>query len=1338
MKRSIFQFCSFLRLSACFFALVCLSSVGYASAPSETDNVHFCLPFDIEQRERDRQYVARKQVLNLNVGEPRTVRLIYILPNDRPFSEEVVQNMKDEIRQIQTFYAEQMQAHGHGAKTFRFETDAQGEPLIHRVDGQHPDSHYTLTKLLNELENFDLNENIYLVVLDRSVNTISGVRGNGSRWGENGGLAMLPGGVGWLIAAHELGHAFGLQHDFNSDTYMMSYGSHPDRLSATNAEYLTVHPYFNSGILSNTDAEAQGTVPTIELTSPKGYPAGSNSVSVQLKLSDAEGLHQVILFVATISPHPSAGASEVKTYRALEGKKDAVIEFDYDGVIPSFGYTSLSDPLAHPMYVRVVDTDGNVSDLSFSLSEISPYHIAILEEHTKIVESIAFSPDETIFASGSHDGTIGLWDVATGKHIATLEGSAKRYPVRLIAFSPDGTLLASQSDDRKVKLWDVSTRENIATFQMTIRSLFFKSDGTLLAASQSDDHKVKLWDVSTEKNITTTREGHTDVIWSMAFSSDGTLLASGSKDKTVKLWDVATGENIATFEGHERKVTSLAFSPDGTLLASGSPDVIRLWDVATRTHIATLGHPGSSNSIAFSPDGTILAASVYDKTGPGVRLWDVSTRTTIAKFHEESSVMTIAFSPDGARLVSGSWPGEINLWDTSELVQTPRPQSLEKISGDNQQGTPRAVLTNPYVVEVRDQDGNPVQGAQVTFTVTTGDGKLNGRFDVENVTTDANGRAEITFGLGSHEGTNTVKAFIGEIEVIFNATGIETPITPAIGGAYQKWNLPDGAIARLGKGSIGEMAFSPDGQRLAVASGIGVWLYDVATSRELALLTEHTGVNAVAFSPDGTTIASGSNTVKLWDVATGENIATLEGHTRGVNAVAFSPNGRTLASAAGYGDETIILWDVSTHMNIATLEGHTSSISSVAFSPDGTTIASGSIDNTVKLWDVSTSANIATLEEHGYRVNSVVFSPDGKILASGSDNGIFKLWDVATRESIATHKYIVRSWGGDDVNSIAFSPDGTTFAVATNNYVNLLDVATRKKIATVEEYKGITGSVAFSPDGATLAILRGDRVKLWGIETENISILRHKQLIGSVAYSPDGTMLASNSGSMVKLWDVATRTDITTLEGRVGSVVSMAFSPDGTMLAGAGGKVYLWDISTRRRIATLDGRGSIHSVAYSPDGTMLAFGFPDRTVKLWDVATEENIATLEGHTDWVRSVAYSPSGRTLASGSSDGTVKLWDVSTEENIATLEGHTDWVLSVAYSPDGTTLASGSWDRTVKLWDISTHTNIATLEGHTNSVTSVSYSPDGTALAVVEGIRSSCGMFRRARISPPLKGI
>ena len=168
---------------------------------------------------------------NLNVGEPRTVRLIYFLPNDLPFRADVVQKMKDEILNVQTIYAEQMQAHGYSNKTFRFETDAKGEPKVHRVDGQHPFAHYDNTlgwAVIEELDQtFDLSANVYFIVLGaEALRQGNGQRtsGVGYRRGKNGGHVVVPNGFGSRTMAHELGHAFGLDHDFRNDSYLMSYG----------------------------------------------------------------------------------------------------------------------------------------------------------------------------------------------------------------------------------------------------------------------------------------------------------------------------------------------------------------------------------------------------------------------------------------------------------------------------------------------------------------------------------------------------------------------------------------------------------------------------------------------------------------------------------------------------------------------------------------------------------------------------------------------------------------------------------------------------------------------------------------------------------------------------------------------------------------------------------------------------------------------------------------------------------------------------------------------------------------------------------------------------------
>ena len=518
-------------------------------------------------------------------------------------------------------------------------------------------------------------------------------------------------------------------------------------------------------------------------------------------------------------------------------------------------------------------------------------------------------------------------------------------------------------------------------------------------------------------------------------------------------------------------------------------------------------------------------------------------------------------------------------------------------------------------------------------------------------------------------------------------------IAAVMDGDYRTWHLPDGAMARLGKGVIYDIAFSPGGQYLAVASGIGVWIYEVATSRALMLIPTTSSVWSVSFSPDGVTLASGARdgTVRLWDVATHTTIATLEGHTDVVRSVSFSPDGATLASGAG--DGTVKLWDVATGEPIATLEGHTDAVWSVSFSPDGATLASGSYDGTVKLWDVATHTTIATLEGHAARgVSSVLFSPDGATLAAGIWDGTVKLWDVATHTTIATLE-----GHADAVYSVSFSSGGATLASGSwDGTVKLWDVATHTTIATLEGHADAVYSVLFSSDGATLASGSYDgTVKLWDVATGEIiaTLEGHADWVNSVSFSPDGATLASGSwDDTIRLWDVATGDRIATLEGHADDVNSVSFSPDGTTLASGSydGTIRLWDVATGDPIATLEGHtDAVYSVSFSPDGATLASGSRDDTIRLWDVATHTTIATL-GHTNRVNSVSFSPDGATLASGSRDDTIRLWDVATGDRIATLEGHADDVNSVSFSPDGTTLASGAWDGTVLLWDVAEWTN------------------------------------------------
>ncbi|MEH1886537.1 WD40 repeat domain-containing protein, partial [Nostoc sp.] len=213
--------------------------------------------------------------------------------------------------------------------------------------------------------------------------------------------------------------------------------------------------------------------------------------------------------------------------------------------------------------------------------ENKAFEVNTLEGHSSKVNSVIFSPDGKILASGSLDKTIKLWDISTGKAIKTLTGHSRW--VWGVVFSPDGKTLASGSNDNTIKLWDVSTGKAIKTLtghSRSVNSVVFSPDGKTLA-SGSDDKTIKLWDVSTGKAIKTLT-GHSRWVWGVVFSPDGKTLASGSNDNTIKLWDVSTGKAIKTLTGHSRSVNSVVFSPDGKTLASGSDDkTIKLWDVST-------------------------------------------------------------------------------------------------------------------------------------------------------------------------------------------------------------------------------------------------------------------------------------------------------------------------------------------------------------------------------------------------------------------------------------------------------------------------------------------------------------------------------------------------------------------------------------------------------------------------------------------------------------------------------------------------------------------------------------------------------------------------------------
>jgi WD40 repeat protein len=571
--------------------------------------------------------------------------------------------------------------------------------------------------------------------------------------------------------------------------------------------------------------------------------------------------------------------------------------------------------------------------------------VRTIEGHSETVTAVAISPDGKRALSGSHDGTLKIWDLITGEVIQTLEEHSDE--VSAVAISPDGKRALSGSEDGSLIIWDLITGEIIQIIHGSFaNAVAISADGKRALYGSWDLNVLDL----TTGEVIQTLEGHRYGIAAVAISPDGNRALSFFWDRTFKIWDLTTGEIIQTVEGDSQMVTAIAISPDGKRALSGSKDGILMeWDLAAGEAIHTMeGHGDEVTAIVISPDGKRALSGSTDKT---LMLWDLTTSEVIQTLEGHSyGIAAIAISPDGKRALSGSNDGALMVWDLTagEAIHTMEGHSDE-----------------------------------ITSVAVSADGKLalTGSWDRTLKLWDLTS-GEVIQTLESHGGIITAVAISADSKCALYGSDDET---------IKLWDLTTGEVIQTLEGhskAVAAVEISVDGKHALSGS----WdrtlkLWDLTTGEVIQTLEGHSEeVSAVAISADGKRALSGSwdRTLKLWDLTSGEVIQTLEGHRGIITAVAISADGKRALS--GSDDETIKLWDLTTGEVIQTLEEHSDEVSAVAISPDGKRALSGSFDKSLKVWDLTTGKEIAKFIGES-EISSCAAAKGKKIIVAGEFSG---------------------------------------------------------------------------------------------------------------------------------------------------------------------------------------------------------------------------------------------------------------------------------------------------------------------------------------------------------------
>lgn len=579
--------------------------------------------------------------------------------------------------------------------------------------------------------------------------------------------------------------------------------------------------------------------------------------------------------------------------------------------------------------------------------------------HDSSINSVAWSHDGSRLATAGWDGSVMIWDAASGTCLITLLGHMSG--VNSIAWRNDDQQIVSGSADNTVRIWDSISGNCLRVLNghdKTITKVAWRGDGQQII-SAAFDNTLRIWDASSGVRLKTLK-GHSDGINDVVWCCNDKQVASAGGDGSVKIWSVTKGKCLMTLKGHVRSVQALSWcSTRQELVSAGMDKTLKIWDVKSGICQMTLeGHTDVIMTVAWRRDCQQIASAGWDGT---IHVWDVASGACMMTLGGgDDWVNCVTWHNDCRQIAVAEWNGAVRIWDTING------SCLQSLKGKNTHI--RSVAWKP--------DGQQFASSGNDNTVRIWDA--------------VSGACRVTL-----EGCKQpVISFVWSSDGL-QLTSIERD------NLIRIWDSNSG-VCLLVVDSLTDdgrcVALRSDGQQFVIAGwdkALQIW--DV--SSRSCLVTLHADfkyIESVAWSKDGRKIATAGwgNALQIWDTLTGTRLLSIEGNTDAAYAMDWHNDNRQLAHAGR--DNKIRIYDTSNAVCLMNLEGHTEHVRCVAWCHDGKRLASAGDDNMIRIWDTLTGTCLMMLEGHSMGISSVDWRYDDQQIVSAGGDGTMRIWDTTS------------------------------------------------------------------------------------------------------------------------------------------------------------------------------------------------------------------------------------------------------------------------------------------------------------------------------------------------------